>query len=158
MKLVAKFDVEAPAGFVFAQIADFEGWERAAMRRGADVMRTDTLRAVAPGMTWDAQFDYRGKERKTTIRLDEITPTSHLAFTGMSRLIDGVMRIDMLDLAAKRARIEVRLEVKPKTIAARIFVQSMKLARARVERRFSQRVAQLAAEIEDRFKRSQHAD
>ena len=34
MKLVAKYDVEAPVDFVFAQLADFEGWERAAMRRG----------------------------------------------------------------------------------------------------------------------------
>ena len=51
--------------------------------------------------------------------------------------------------------VEVRLEIKPKTIAARIFVQSIKLARARVERTFSQRVAQLAVEIEDRYKRTQ---
>ena len=54
MKLEAKHDVEAPAAFVFAQLADFEGWERAAMRRGADVTRLDTLRTVGPGMTWTA--------------------------------------------------------------------------------------------------------
>jgi len=28
MKLAAKYDVEAPVDFVFAQLIDFEGWER----------------------------------------------------------------------------------------------------------------------------------
>ena len=154
MKLATKYDVEAPAGFVFAQLADFEGWERAAMRRGAEVMRTDTLRSVAPGLTWEAQFQYRGKERHTTIRLDTLTSTRHLALTATSNLLDGVMAIALLDLAAKRTRVEVRLEIKPKTIAARIYVQTLRLARARVERGFAQRIAQLAVEIEDRYKRS----
>lgn len=155
MKLTAKNDVEAPVDFVFAQLADFEGWERAAMRRGAEVARLDSMTRVGPGMTWSALFQYRGKERKTTIRLDAIKPTSSLSLTGMSRLMDGVMVINVLDLAAKRTRVEVRLDIKPKTIAARLLIQSLRLARARVERRFSQRVAQMSIEIEDRFRKSQ---
>jgi hypothetical protein len=155
MKLAAKYDVEAPAAFVFAQLTDFDGWERAAMRRGADVMRTDALRSIGPGMTWDAQFHYRNKDRKTTIRLDAIQPINHLAMSGKSAPVDGVLAIDILDLGAKRTRVEVKLEVKPNTIAARIYVQSLRLARARVERGFAQRVAQLAVEIEDRFRGAQ---
>ncbi|MEO8242195.1 MAG: SRPBCC family protein [bacterium] len=152
MKLVAKYDLEAPAAFVFAQLTDFDGWERAAMRRGADVMRVDKLKTVAPGMTWHTEFRYRGKDRAATIRLDAMTPHSALALTGMSSLVDGVVQIDILDLAAKRTRVEVRLDVKPKTIAARIYVQSLRLARARVERSFAQRVALLTTEIENRFR------
>jgi hypothetical protein len=155
MKLAAKSDIEAPAPFVFAQLADFEGWERAAMRRGAEVMRTDTLRTSGPGMTWDSHFNYRGKDRRATIRLDALSPTGHLALSGKAAPVDGVLTIDILDLGAKRTRIEVRLEVKPKTIAARIFVQSLRLARSRVERTFAQRVDQLTVELEDRFRKSQ---
>ena len=161
MKLAAKYDIAAPAAFVFAQLADFAGWERAAMRHGADVMRTDTQQTVGPGMTWDTQFRYRNKDRRLTIRLDAISPISSLApgssmaLTGKSAPVDGMLHIDVLDLAAKRCRIELRLEVRPKTIAARIYVQSLRLVRSRVERGFAQRVAQLAAEIEDRFRRGQ---
>jgi uncharacterized protein YndB with AHSA1/START domain len=153
MKLVAKYDMEAPAEYVFAQIADFEGWERAAMRRGADVMRTDSLASVEPGATWSSQFRYRGKDRKVTIRLDSLALPSALALTAMSGVVDGVATVDVLDLAKKRTRLEVRLEVKPKTLAARIYVQSLRLARSRVERSFAQRVAQLTAEIEDRYRK-----
>ena len=161
MKLAAKYDIAAPAAFVFAQLADFAGWERAAMRHGADVMRTDTQQTVGPGMTWDTQFRYRNKDRRLTIRLDAISPVNSMApvssmdLTGKSAPVDGMLHIDVLDLAAKRCRIELRLEVRPKTIAARIYVQSLRLVRSRVERGFAQRVAQLAAEIEDRFRRGQ---
>ena len=155
MKLAAKYDIAAPAAFVFAQLADFAGWERAAMRHGADVMRTDTQQTAGPGMTWDTQFRYRNKDRRLTIRLDAISPVSSMALTGKSAPVDGMLHIDVLDLAAKRCRIELRLEVRPKTIAARIYVQSLRLVRSRVERGFAQRVAQLAAEIEDRFRRGQ---
>ena len=155
MKLAAKYDIAAPAAFVFAQLADFAGWERAAMRHGADVMRTDTQQTVGPGMTWDTQFRYRNKDRRLTIRLDAISPVNSMALTSKSAPVDGMLHIDVLDLAAKRCRIELRLEVRPKTIAARIYVQSLRLVRSRVERGFAQRVAQLAAEIEDRFRRGQ---
>ena len=155
MKLAAKYDIAAPAAFVFAQLADFAGWERAAMRHGADVMRTDTQQTSGPGMTWDTQFRYRNKDRRLAIRLDAISPVSSMALTGKSAPVDGMLHIDVLDLAAKRCRIELRLEVRPKTIAARIYVQSLRLVRSRVERGFAQRVAQLAAEIEDRFRRGQ---
>ena len=154
MKLAAKHDVEAPAAFVFAQLADFEGWERAAMRRGADVMRIDNLRSPGPGMTWNCQFRYGGKDRKIAIRLDTITPTSSLALTGTAVPVDALLQIEILDLTTRRTRIDVRLEIRPKTIAARLYIQTLRLARSRVERGFSQRIAQLAVEIEDRFKRS----
>lgn len=153
MKLVAKYDVEAPVDFVFAQLADFDGWERAAMRRGADVSRTDRLRDAGPGMAWLTTFRYRNKDRSATIKLDALNPTSSLALTAMAVMVDGFLWIELLDLAARRTRVEFKLEVKPKTLGARIYVQSLRLARARVERGFAERVAQLAAEIEDRFRR-----
>ena len=157
MKLTAKYDLEAPATFVFGQLVDFDGWERAAIRRGADVMRTDKLTRTGPGATWAASFRYRAKVREVTIRLDSMTPATALGLTGISKLADGVMAADVLEVGPSRTRLEVRLEIKPKTLAARIYVQSLRLARARVERSFAQRVAQLTAEIEDRYRAAKAA-
>ena len=152
MKLAAKYDIEAPVDFVYAQLVDFDGWERAAMRRGADVSRTDNLREAGPGMTWATQFHYRAKDRKVTLRIDALTHQSQLALTVMSALVDGVLEVDLLNLGARRTRVDVQLDVKPKTLAARIYVQSLRLARSRVDRSFAQRVARFAAEIEDRHR------
>ena len=64
MKLSTRQDIEAPLADVYAAFADVEGWERAALRRGAEVTRRDNLRGLAVGMGWLAAFIYRGKARK----------------------------------------------------------------------------------------------
>lgn len=157
MKLTAKYDIEAPAAFVFGQLVDFDGWERAAMRRGVEVMRMGALQAIGAGATWNAKFTYRRKVRDVTVRMDRLVPKTALGMTVLSRLADGVVGIEVMDLSITRTRIILRLDIKPKTLAARIYVQSLRLARARVERSFSQRVAQLAAEIEERHRTAQAA-
>lgn len=155
MRLVAKQDVEAPASFVFGQVVDFDAWERAAMRRGADVQRSDKPAMPGPGTTWDVQFDYRGKLRKLRIGLEKMAHPTSLVLSARSAPTDAEVQVEVVDMAARRTRVEVRLEIKPKSLAARIFIQSLRLARSRVERTFDQRVARLAAEIEDRYRRSQ---
>ena len=61
MKLSGRTDVQAPVEFVFDAISDFDFWERAALRRGAEVTRTDKLRQPAPGMSWMIRFGWRGR-------------------------------------------------------------------------------------------------
>ena len=48
MRITARQDVEAPIAEVFAQATDHVGFERQALRRGADVRRTDRLGEGAP--------------------------------------------------------------------------------------------------------------
>ena len=45
----------------------------------------------------------------------------------------------------------MQVELKPRTLAARLFIQSMRLARKRVQRRFEGRLAEIARDIEQRF-------
>jgi uncharacterized protein YndB with AHSA1/START domain len=153
MKLAAKYDVEAPVDFVFRELMDFDAWERMAMRRGADVMRTDTLPKPGPGMEWLVHFLYRGKTRSAQIRLATATPSHLLVLTLRSALIDSEIVIELLDLAVSRTRITVKSEVKPKSIAARIYMQTLRLARKKVDATYAQRIAQLAVEMEDRYRR-----
>jgi hypothetical protein len=158
MKLTAKYDVEAGSAFVFGHLADFDGWERAAMRRGAEVERVCALSDgvpnggshIGPGVTWETRFRFDGKARAVTVRLERIAPDTALALTGTSRLADARLEIDVIELSALRTRLLVRLDIKPKTVAARIYVQSLRLVRSRVERSFAQRIAQLGVEIENR--------
>jgi len=153
VRLQTKLDVEAPLAFVYQSLADFDGWERSAMRRGADVNRTDKLRQPGPGMTWIARFRYRGKDRVVSIRIDAMDAPGHLAISAFSPVVEGRCRMDLLELGARRTRVHFDLDTKPKTFAARLYLQSLKLARARVERNLDKRVAGLGAEIEDRFRR-----
>lgn len=153
MKLTSKQDIEAPMAFVYQQMTDFESWERAAMRRGAEVSRTDKLREPGPGMAWLARFRYRSRDRKMDIRLDRLDAPSHLVFSVMSKLVDGDVTVDLIELGQKRTRVHVSVDLKPKTLTAKLYVQSLRLARSRVDKNFGQRIAQMTTEIEERFLR-----
>lgn len=155
MKLSAKEDIEAPIGFVTSVLTDFEMWERAAMRRGADVERLDTLRKPGAGMEWKIAFDYRGKKRKIELKLLTLTPDQRLVFDCMGAPAEAILSIDMAEMGPRRTRVVVNLEIKPRTLAARLFLQSLRLAKAKVTRRFALRLSQTCADIEDRYKASQ---
>jgi len=71
MKFSTKEDIEAPLEAVFEMMCDFETFERAAMRRGAEVQRTDTKTVPGVGMAWRAAFMLRGKRRQ--VELETVT-------------------------------------------------------------------------------------
>lgn len=151
MKLSGRTDIAAPIAHVFASITDFEDWERSAMRRGADVHRTDKLRQPAPGMTWQARFAWRGKERQLRVRLTTLEPARRMALEFDAPSVEGWMAVELVELAARRTRLIMQVEMKPRTLAARLFVQSMKLAKGRVQKRFDARLDAIARDIEQRL-------
>jgi hypothetical protein len=150
MKLNAKEDVAAPIAFVSAYLTDFKRWENAAMRRGAQVKRLDSLPQPGPGMEWKINFDYREQPRELTLRLQKVHPEQMLAFDCTAKPAEASMTVELLELGPRCTRIKVVMEVKPRTLTARLFLQSLRLAKAKVSDRFAKRLAQMAADIEDR--------
>ncbi len=152
MKFSTRQDIETPAAYAFAALTDFEGWERAAMRRGAEVSRTDKLRKPGPGMMWNLNFQFRGRKRAMDLRLLQMLPHSKLEFAANSTAIHATMTIDIIEMSASRARLHVMTDMSPLTLTAKLFFQSLRLAKARADRKFSQRIATVAGEIEDRYR------
>lgn len=152
MKLATKKDIEAPIAKVWAAMSDFEFWERSAMRRGVEVERTDSLRKPAPGMAWRARFSYRGKARTADLTLSEMIEPGVLGFTMQSNAVEVATRIELIEMSAKRTRLHITSEVKPRSLGARLFLQSLRLARAKVDRKFEARIGQFALDVENRAK------
>lgn len=152
MKLATREDIAAPIGAVFQQLSDFDGFERAAMRRGADVARTDTLIGPAAGMAWRTGFDYRGKPRKASIELTEYETPERIRAQIHSTGVEIEVVIELVAMSRSRTRMNLSLDARPRTIPAKLMVQSMKLARQAVVKRFQRRVADYAAELENRLR------
>jgi hypothetical protein len=152
MKLIRNEDVEAPVGFVYAALSDFAHWERAAMRRGAEVTRLDTLAVPGPGMAWNVGFDFRGRRRVVDLRLTQLEAGQVLGFAGQGASFAGRGLLDLVEMGPKRTRIAITVEVEARTLAARLLLQSLKFANAKVNRAFEGRTSQLALDIENRFR------
>ena len=153
MKFSTREDIEAPIDFVFQQVSDFPGLERSALRRGADIQRIDDLTRPGPGMMWDTSFDLRGKRRRMQVELAEYEPPNAMRFLSTAPSIHGELWLELVALSRGRTRLSMEGELKPQNLSARLIVQSLKLAKSNVTKRFEVRVASFARDMEDRYSR-----
>jgi uncharacterized protein YndB with AHSA1/START domain len=153
MKFSTKEDIEAPIDQVFRMVTDFDRLERSALRRGAEVRRTDSLTAKGPGMKWSAVFKFRGKQRHVDLELLTYEPPHGMVCHAEASGLDAVVRLELVALSRRRTRMSLETELKPNTLTARLFVQSLKLARSKLNRRYHLRVAEYARELENQFNR-----
>lgn len=154
MKFASKEDIEAPIEQVFAVLAEFEAYERSAIRRGAEVRRINDISPPRAGITWAASFNMRGKRRDVELELVDYDPPQAMRFEADSQGLDGVLDLELVALSPKRTRMAVSLDLTPKTLSARLFMQSLKLAKTTLTKRFKLKVADYAKAMEDRLIRS----
>ena len=140
----------APIDTVFAAVSDFGKFERAALRRGADVARVDNLTAPGTGMTWHTRFKYRGKARGVTSELIEYDLPERMSVDSQTGGLSGKLSVQLIALSPRRTRMMLQLDLKPKTLSARLFLQTLRLAKTTLNRRFKRGVAEFAREIEAR--------
>lgn len=150
MKLATREDIAAPIEAVFEQISDFDGFERAALRRGADVVRTDNLGVPGAGMAWRTGFEFRGRERKADLELVEYDAPNGMRLEAKSPGVEIDMVIELVAMSRGRTRMNMSVDARPRTIPARLMMQSLKLARQNVLKRFRKRVGEFAADVESR--------
>ncbi|WP_113912510.1 SRPBCC family protein [Roseovarius dicentrarchi] len=151
MKLEAREDIEAPIDFVFSQISDFSALERSLLRRGVDVQRTTDKTPPAPGLAWDTEFDMRGKRRQMHLEMTTYEPPSLMRFAATSKSLDCDIEVELVALSRGRTRMSMMAELKPLNLTSRLMVQSLKLAKTNVSKRFDLRMAGYARDLEDKY-------
>lgn len=150
MRFTAREDIGAPIEAVFAEIADFEGFERAAMRRGAEVARLGGDIAQGAGARWQVQFDFRNRARRADLEIVEFDRPNGLSLNALSSGLEVLTDIELLSLSRARTRLTVSTQLAAQSIAARLLLQSLKLARSNLTSRYQGRVSDFAKGIEAR--------
>ena len=105
------------------------------------------------GMTWKASFQFRGRLREVDIELVEFDAPNKVMAHSVAGGLSADCTVDLVALSRRRTRMSLDLELVPNTLSARLLVQSLKLARGRLTKRFHLRVAEYAKDLEDRFQR-----
>ncbi|MBQ0803018.1 MAG: SRPBCC family protein [Sulfitobacter litoralis] len=151
MKFSTKEDIDAPIDAVFEMLCEFDQFERAAMRRGAEVQRVDQLAEPGAGMQWEAAFDMRGKRRALQVEMDRFERPTEMKLETRSQGLTGDMSFDLVALSRSRTRIMVALDLKPQNLSARLLVQSLKLAKNALTKKFKKRVGDYAKDMDERY-------
>ncbi|WP_172299574.1 SRPBCC family protein [Pseudoruegeria sp. HB172150] len=159
MKFSTREDIEASIDRVWAAVSDFDSFERQALRRGAEVTRTDGQGAPGIGSEWEVTFTFRGRPREIEAKIAEFDRPNTLSIDSHSGGLDGQLRAELLALSPRRTRLMVSLDLRPRNLAARLMIQSMKLAKSKISKRFANRIYDFAKHIEDKHgsgRKAQH--
>ena len=151
MEFSSKEDIEAPIDAVFQAISEFETFERQVIRRGVELQRTGNLERPEAGLQWQAEFEMRGKPRTMHVELAHYAPASEMRFAGKGAGLQGAFDLELISLSPRRTRMSVNLSMEANSLAARLFLQSLKLARNNLNKRFRLKVADYAKQVEDRY-------
>ncbi|HEY0212980.1 MAG TPA: SRPBCC family protein [Paenirhodobacter sp.] len=147
MIFTGKVDIAAPAETVFDTVTDFEALARQARRKGAVMRRLDAGTAAGPDMRWETDFRFRGKDRHMDARVTRFIRPEEMAFEARSRGFDLLVTMQVVALAATRARLHVTVEAHPRTLGARLLLQSARLGQSTLEARFQQRLEAFCAAL-----------
>ena len=147
MKFVATEDIAAPAEAVWSQISDFERFEERAQGSGAGLVRTPPGPA-GRGTVWRGEAEVMGRRRRVAITLAEVDAPRRLAGAAEAEGVKVDFVVGIQDLGPELTRLTVTTEARACSLAARLLLQSAKLARGQMARRYEGRVADFAASIE----------
>ena len=157
MKFSTRYDLEAPIAYVFERSTDFKSIERQGLRRGINIERADDLRENGVGMSWKAEFSYRGKPRRVQALLADYDAPERMLIQSVSGGIAADFEVEFFPLSRNRTRIRIGLQMLPNTLPARLLVQSLKFAKSNLDERFANRVEQFCTEIEDSYRQGSDA-
>lgn len=148
MKLSTQHDIDAPLDHVFSMVSDFEAFERQMLRRGIDVRRDERLPLDQPGARWEADVSWRGRQMTISTELKDMVRNEAYSGISTSGGLNCQFDVAVVRLSNTRTRLYVTLDFRPTTLSSRLMVQSLKLGKRNLERRFTARVADFARSIE----------
>ena len=144
MKFSAREDIEVPIAAVYRHVTDFEAIQTQLRGRGIEVERDSNAPVGQVGARWTARFFYKGRSHDLEAELVALDPDQGYAVESRSGGVIGLTVVDLVALSPTRTRILVSLELRPTTLSSRLLVQSLKLAKGSLNRRFKSRVGDYA--------------
>lgn len=147
MKFSVRRDKELPAQQLFTAISDFARIERMLARRGVEVRRTTPDPIARAGSAWELGFDLRGKRRDVQLEVAELDAPENMILTGGGESLSVELTMTVIPLAASRSRIIFEAEVKPRSMRARLVLQTAKLGKAQLDRKFAERFTAFLNEL-----------
>ncbi|MDO5612102.1 MAG: SRPBCC family protein [Paracoccus sp. (in: a-proteobacteria)] len=147
MKFSTRKDADVPADQLFAAVTDFPRMERMLMRRGVAVARIDPAQEPGNSMAWRIAFDWRAKRREVRLDVARFDRPEQVGITGMSDPFEMVINMTIVALSRTRSRLIFETDLRPRNMKSRLLLQTARLGKAQLDRRFARRVGEFIDEL-----------
>lgn len=147
MKFSTRIDTDLAAERLFETIGNFDALERMLISRGASVSRIDPSLEPGIGMGWNIGFDWRGKPRKLRLAVTRFDRPEQMTMAGRSDALELGITATVVALSRARSRLIFETEVKPRNMKARLMLQTAKLGKSQLDRRYQRRIEEFVQQM-----------
>ncbi|PIV72805.1 MAG: hypothetical protein COW55_15375 [Rhodobacteraceae bacterium CG17_big_fil_post_rev_8_21_14_2_50_65_11] len=148
-------EVDVPRDFAFWRFADFTRYEQAARGYGAEIRRVNGFTEMTEGVSWRGSVVVRGKTRGVEATVTVLNPPER----AQMQTVVGGMRVDVdltfEELAPEKTLVRASAQLKATTLGARLILQTVKLARKKVQGKIDSRIVALGNQFENDYRRQQ---
>jgi len=88
-----------------------------------------------PGTVWHLDVVSRGKEWPMTITLVDMEKAEVMRMRVTSEMLDADIAFVFADLPEKGSQVRAEIDLAPRTLTARVGIQTLRLAKGKVEQR-----------------------
>lgn len=148
MKLSSRVEIRASAEAVFGALTDFARFEAEAARRGIEVR---PVAASGGAQGWQIVLPLRGRIRRIDSRLIRCEPCDLIEYRAESPGYEMVLSLGLVGLARGRTRLNCGFEARPLTLGARFKLQTVRLGKGALSRRFEAELQAYGRRLENRL-------
>ncbi len=154
MIFVAQDEVHVPQDYAFSHFSDFISYEATALSYGADIRRVDGFQQVSQGVAWRGTVPIRGKTVGVEAKVTNFDPSRQSQMVTQAGGMTVTVDLSFEEMEPEKTRVTARAELRANTLAARLIVQSVRLARGSLQRRIDSKLVALGSKFEAEYHRS----
>ena len=132
MKIGATKDFKRARGKVFDSFADPVRMDAVFGEKGANLRREGP---GGPGTVWHLDVVSGGKERAIAITLVDMEKPDVIRMRLTSEMVDADVAFVFSDLPERGCQVSAEIDLAPRTLTARVAIQTLRLAKGKVEQK-----------------------
>ena len=151
MRFKAIETVNAPIDAVFDDFTDIRRIERELTDHGVGLERLDGDTGLVPGAAWHTVVHVRGRRRDADAQLVAVERPNLLRLEGKSGGMLMETNLEFDAIGPQTTEVEIVVNLRARSMSAKLLLSSFRLARARIVRGMRARVSKAARACEARI-------
>lgn len=152
MELSYQSIINVPQAFAYARATDFERFEAEGFGNLAMFEPRSEIRAPEIGARWRTAAEFQGRPRRFSLELFELIEPSKLVLGNKSEKYDIEAHFDFIENGPEATEFQFKLDAKANSITAKLILQTIQLARNRIEKSMNEDFVNMAQKMEAAYK------
>jgi len=151
MELSYNSKIYVPQAYAYKCATDFDLFESEGFGKLSKFEPRSEIRAPEIGARWRTSAEFQGRPRNFSLQLLELDGPGKLVLGNKSEKYDIEAHFNFDEVGAEETDFSFRLVAKAQSITAKLILQTIQLARARIESSMRADFEAMAMRMEDTF-------